>query len=225
MNTSISTRDLTTYLAAQLNAFFPDRQVTGAELRDVVAHAMERLEYSFSRIGQKNYQVDGRTTFNHLNTDHYAQFLYFAANSLVRDGGERAVADKLFGLNKALNGIDLNYEVELPSVFILQHPVGTVLGRADYEDYLFVSQNVTVGGNLDLVYPSFGKGVALYSGSKVVGDTKVGNNCWLAVGTIVRDQQIPPNTVTFGVSPFTESKSTDNSVVRDLFKMADADEI
>ena len=38
--------------------------------------------------------------------------------------------DKLFLLNKALHGCDIYYEVALPSVFLLVHPLGTVLGRA-----------------------------------------------------------------------------------------------
>ena len=47
----------------------------------------------------------------------------------------------------------------MPDIFLLSHPVGTVLGRAKFEDFFVVHQRVTVGGDKDLNYPTFQKGV------------------------------------------------------------------
>ena len=47
------------------------------------------------------------------------------------------IADKIYYLNKILHSVDIYHEVELPSTFFLEHPVGTVLGRAKYQDGLW----------------------------------------------------------------------------------------
>jgi serine O-acetyltransferase len=44
------------------------------------------------------------------------------------DVANTTLADRIYYLNKALNGLDLFYEVEMPDVFYLDHPVGTVIG-------------------------------------------------------------------------------------------------
>ena len=49
--------------------------------------------------------------------------------------------NKLFVLNKALNGIDLFYEIELPEVFFIGHSVGIVLAKARYGNRLVLYQN------------------------------------------------------------------------------------
>ncbi len=56
-------------------------------------------------------------------------------------------------------------------MFAVQHPVGTVLGRASYSDYFICYHNCTVGANLDNDYPSFGRGIVMYGGSRVIGKT------------------------------------------------------
>ena len=65
---------------------------------------------------------------------------------------------------------------ELPNVFAVQHPVGTVLGRASYSDYFMAYQNCTVGANLKGDFPSFGKCAVMYGGSRIIGKTAIGNN-------------------------------------------------
>jgi len=57
------------------------------------------------------------------------------------------VCEKIYCLNKCLNAIDIYFEVELPNIFLLVHPLGTVLGKAKYNDFLLVYQQCTVGSN------------------------------------------------------------------------------
>jgi len=59
-----------------------------------------------------------------------------------------------------MHGIDLFYSVPMPDVFMLVHPVGTVIGKANFSNYLVVYQNCTIGADTD-VYPNFGEGIVL----------------------------------------------------------------
>src|SRR5205823_183490 len=101
-------------------------------LAQPVDRAVERAEHCFSRINLKYFNDGATTRFDHLHTDQYAVFLYLLANTIFRAGGDTRLAAKVYALNKALHGVDAFYEVELPSVFAFQHPVGTVLGRGRY---------------------------------------------------------------------------------------------
>jgi serine O-acetyltransferase len=84
------------------------------------------------------------------------------------------LAKKIYLLNKALFCLDVFYEVELPPIFLFVHPVGTVLGRAKYSDYLVVYQRVGVGSNHG-IYPTLGEYVTLHPGAMVLGNSQVGN--------------------------------------------------
>ena len=65
-------------------------------------------------------------------------FFVFFSNSCYKNSLDKTICDKIYFLNKILNSIDIYYEVSLPNIFLLIHPVGTVLGRANYSDYLIV---------------------------------------------------------------------------------------
>lgn len=217
MQASLSTPDLAAYLARQVTAFFPDRSLAATGLAPYVGRGLERLEHCFSRLRLKYFDAAGQPRFDHLHTDQYAMFLYFVANSIYRMEGDRNVAAKVYALNKALHSLDAFYEVELPEVFALQHPVGTVLGRAAYGNYFLAYQRCSVGSNLRGEYPRLGEGVVMFGGSAVVGNCRIAGNCWLSVGTIVMDQDVPAASVVFGRSPRLIVKPTHRDVVREMF--------
>ena len=73
-------------------------------------------------------------------------FLYFLSQEYKSDENEE-LASRFYLLNKYLFGIDIYYEVNLPKIFMFIHPVGTVLGRAEYNDYLVVYQRCGVGSS------------------------------------------------------------------------------
>lgn len=198
VNTSLSTDALAGLAARQLNAMFPDGdEVQSADLAPAVAGALVRLEHCFSHIANK-YFFDGRSAvFDHLHGDQYAMWLYLLANELYKRGGPAAVCKKLFLLNKALHGCDLFYEVELPSVFLLVHPLGTVLGRGSYADFLIAYQRVGIGSNHD-TYPTLGRHLTLHPGSSVLGDATIGDNCSIAAESLLLDRDLPPNSVYIG---------------------------
>jgi serine O-acetyltransferase len=177
---------------------FPDDEpVTEDHLGDALAGALLRMEHCFSRIANK-YFFDGQNAvFDHLHGDQYAMWLYLLGNELYRRGGPVQACKKLFLLNKALHGCDIFYEVELPTVFLLVHPLGTVLGRARYDDYLMVYQRVGVGSNHD-VYPTLGPHLTLRPGSSALGNCRVGSHCSIAAESLLLDRDLPDHSVYIG---------------------------
>ena len=118
--------------------------------------------------------------------------------------GDTTIRDKLILLNKALHGVWISYKNNLPNIFLLAHPVGTVLGNVNYSDYLMVIQNVTVNSipakdnSLPGEYgQTFGKGLFLSSGAKIIGCEKIGDFVSIGVNVCVHKQAIPSNHIVY----------------------------
>lgn len=200
MNMSMSSDALLNYLKRLLSLYFPDGRDVEFSPSDF-SLALERCEYSFSRIKKKYYQDDrGEVVFDHLNADHMAAFIYFLGNNIWKGGGETDLPVKLSYLNKILHGLDLFHSVGMPDVFLLVHPLGSVIGNARYSDYLVVYQNCTVG-SVDSDYPVFGEGVVLYSRSSVVGKCCVGDDVVFAANAAILNTDVPSRTVVLGSYP------------------------
>lgn len=195
---SLAESELAQYLSRQLNNMFPDaRGIAPSEIESVLPDVLERVEHCFAQIRNK-YFIDGPdAVFNHLHGDQYAMFLYLVSRAAYARNGDASLASKVFLLNKALHGIDVFYEVELPGVFLFVHPLGTVLGRATYSDYLLVYQRCSVGSNHDR-YPKLGEYFTLRPGSAVLGACDVGRNCTLAAQSLLIDDNLAADTVYFG---------------------------
>ena len=88
-----------------------------------------------------------------------------------------------------MHGLDVFYEVQLPKVFFFCHVIGTVLGRAQYSDYLSVFQGVTVGGNHG-IYPMLGKYVTLLGGCTVIGKCQIGENTIIGANALIKDRDV-----------------------------------
>ena len=200
---------LSDYLKRLLSLYFPDGRSVDFSASDF-SLALERCEYSFSRITKKYYQDDGGgVVFDHLNADHMAVFLYFLGNSIWKSGGETDLPVKLSYLNKILHGLDLFYSVGMPDVFLLVHPLGSVIGNAQFGDYLVIYQNCTVGA-VDSDYPVFGEGVILYSRSSVIGKCCVGDDVVFAANSAIVNTNVPSHTVVLGSYP--DCRLRENSI-------------
>ncbi len=213
---SLPLSQLANLLVHQTDAAFPDGDALNIEeLLPSMMTAQARLEHCFSAINNK-YFFDGQSVvFDHLHGDQYATWLYLVSNQLYRDHGPTSWSKKIFLLNKMMHGCDLFYEVELPSIFLLVHPLGTVLGRGSYQDYLMVYQRCGVGSNHD-VYPTLGRYVTMRPGSAVLGNSIVGDNTTIATESLVLDHTVLPNSIYFG-NPrnyWTRKKSTPESLWR-----------
>lgn len=218
MRQSLVRADLNRYVVKQMGHFFPDAKVPAERLLPFTTKAIEKTEYCFSKIKIKYFFDGGNAIFSHLNTDQYAIFLYFLSNTIWREDGDDDLASRAYYLNKALNGLDVFYQVSLPEIFLLVHPLGTVLGRGEYQDYFVAYQRVTVGGNMGLDYPRLGKGVAMYAGSALIGKCTIGDNALISTNTTVMDTDIPGNVVVFSSGDGIGYKPTAKTVFERYFR-------
>jgi serine O-acetyltransferase len=191
---------LSSLLCKQIQNNFTLNETESVDVTSITHKALLRTEKCFSENINKYYWNEkGELTFNPFHSAQYSIFLFFASQE-AHKLGNRSLADKVYYLNKMLNCCDLYYEVELPDIFFLDHPVASVMGRGSYGNYLIFQQNCTVGGNHG-VYPRFGEFVWLFANATVIGDTSIGNNVFVSAGTLIKDESIPSNTIVFGQSP------------------------
>lgn len=198
VSSSLTVDELCNLLIRQTNYAFADGGSLQKEsIYKSICVAIDRLEHCFSAINNKYFFDGKRAVFDHLHGDQYAAWLYFVSNQLYRDRAPESWSKKVFLLNKMLHGCDIFYEVELPSIFLLVHPLGTVLGRASYQDYLIAYQRCGIGSNHD-VYPRLGHHVTLRPGSAVLGNSDIGDNVTIATEALVLDQSVQSNSTYFG---------------------------
>lgn len=158
--------------------------------------SLERFNKCLSRFNNNKYV---NSAF-HLNTDLYAIFLYYLSNTIYKEEGKVEACNAIYALNKMLHSVELFYEVKMPDYFRLGHPLGTVLGRAEYGNFFSVSQNCTVGNNKG-VYPKIGDHVSMLMNSAILGNSNIGKNCIVSSNCTIIDQDVPDNSMVFGKSP------------------------
>jgi serine O-acetyltransferase len=170
-------------------------------LEGCIIGALPFLERCFNSNRNKYYRnSDGYLVFNPYHSAQYTIFLYYLSHLSWKKDPDCDLPAKIYYLNKLMNGCDLFYEIELPDIFYLDHPVGSVLGRASYSNYFVFQQNCTVGNNKG-IYPTFGEFVWLHANTSVIGNSNIGNNVFISAGTFIKDTDISDNTVVFGKSP------------------------
>lgn len=199
---SLSNKDLAAYICKQANNIFPDNNLlTEIEILKAIELAEERILYCFSGIHKKYFNEAGIISFNHLITDQYCMFLYMLANSYFKETQSSHLPTKLYYLNKVLHSVDIFYTTNLPDVFLLVHPIGTIIGRADFSDYFVAYQGCTVGCLNSGVFPVFNGKTILYANSSVLGQCTIGDNVCLAANSTIVNQDIPDNKIVLGLSP------------------------
>lgn len=200
MQISLRIEELQVYVKNQLGNFYPDcYNFEGNDVNSAMNLALDRLEYCFKHINFRGYNKNGIPNFSHLHSDQYSTFLYFLSNSLWKISENKVLCDKLILLNRALHGIWFSYKGKLPDIFFLMHPIGTVLGNANYNNFLVVYQNVTVNSNFDEngnIAPKIGEQVVLGTGTSILGNKDIGNNVSITDVPIF-NQYIPDNSIVF----------------------------
>jgi serine O-acetyltransferase len=197
MNLSLPSSEFKEYVLKQINLFFPDNQTPKPhEFTKLFDSAIDRTEFCFKHINMEPYNHKGLTLLSHLHANQYAVFLWFLSNTVWLETHDKILANKLYCLNKALNGFSCSYEAKLPNIFLLFHIVGTVLGKAEYSDFFVAMQGCTVGAHHGK-YPKIGKGVSLLPHSSVIGDCSIGDRVSIGINTTVYQQNIPNDTVVF----------------------------
>lgn len=197
MEMTIEKIQLRKLINKQLSTFFCD----SLDVYPYLESALLRTEKCFKRNKNKYYKSNnGNVLFSPFHSGQYSIFLYILSNTIYKESTDVDLAAKIYYLNKILHSVDLYYEIELPEYWGVEHPLGSVLGRAKYGEGLFIYQGCTVGGN-NKIYPKIGKNVILYSNSTVLGDSEIGDNVLVSTGATIKDEDIPSDSIVFGQSP------------------------
>jgi len=218
---SLPVGELEQTIHAQIRSF--DSNVDATALRKAGTEALERVEYCFERIRIGGYRDASGATFNHLHGDQSATFLYFLAHSAYATLGDTRLASQAFVLNKMRNAIVVMYDTVLPRVFLLNHTVGTVLGKATYGEYFVAYQNATVGTDRG-IRPVLGTGVVMYGGSTIVGRCTIGDRTAIAVNATVVATDVPADTVVSGQHPAVAFHPRKRDFLGHYFMLASAEE-
>lgn len=197
--TNFSQDDIMLLTIQQLKNFFPISEENHLLISLCVPNVLRRIDKCFNATQNKYYHKDDDVFFNPFHSGQYCIYLYYLSNEVWKYG-DSILADKVYYLNKIMNGCDLFYEVELPEVFMLDHPVGSVMGRAIYGERFTFGQNCTVGNNKG-IYPKIGCNVKLSTHSSIIGNCHIGDNVTIGAYACVKDQDIPDNSIVFGQSP------------------------
>lgn len=202
MNCKYSTEEIFRLVNHQLCNFWPDGGVSDIGYLSI-EKAADRIEKNFIHRKGRIFQSGTEANFDITHSVQYSIFLYTYANQLYREGLEDE-AGRVYYLNKIMNSVDWFYAVSLPEIFSAEHPLGSVVGRATMDDYLFLYQGTTIGGNRKngiLTYPTIGHHVLMYANSKILGNAHIGNNVILAANTMIIDEDVPNDSLVFGQSP------------------------
>lgn len=195
--------------------FNPEKETT--TLKMAIQKTLKKVEYCFSYNGNKYYSKNNQTFFDPFHSAQYSIFLYYLSNIIFKEFQHGDLAKRIYYLNKALNGVDLYFEIELPEIFSLDHPVGSVMGRAKYSNFFSFGQNCTVGNNKG-IYPQFEENITLFSGATVIGNSHIGKNCFISANTYIKDENIPKNSIVFGSSPNLTIKTEEESYFQYIWK-------
>lgn len=197
MNLSMPVDRLSDYFSSQLNTIFPDDfLVKSADVRSLLDLSIDRLHFCFKHVAFNRYCRDGETYYNHLYSDHNIVFLWLLSNTAFRELDNKDLAAKFYYLNKSIHAFDCMYDTKLPDIFLVFHGAGTMLGKANYNDFFVCLQGCTVGSHRGL-YPTFGKGTALTANSSVIGGCQIGDRVSIGTRTTVFSKDIPDDTTVY----------------------------
>lgn len=180
----------------QINQFWPSDEKQLENLNKCLEELSDIFKIYYSNVVSK-YNKTNR--FDYLYTIDYTLLLFWASKLLYKHGDIKN-ANKLYYLNKIMHSIDWYYAIDLPILFSCEHPLGSVLGRAEYSNKLFIYQGVTIGGSGrkgSLCYPKLGENIVVYSNSSILGSTQIGNNVIIGANVKLIDENIPGNAIVF----------------------------
>lgn len=197
-------KEILSQIERQLQNFFIEIDMTYIE--KCAAEAYQKCLHALGAFHNKYLNVDGIPHFSLNHSGCWAIYLYYLSNSMSKIEEAQASAQQIYYLNKVMHGVDWYCEVDLPQHFMCEHPIGSVLGRATYGDYLFIYQGVTIGASTNMKtgkmsYPVLGNNLLMYSDSKILGNSQIGNNVVLSANACVLNQNIPDDSIVFGISP------------------------
>jgi serine O-acetyltransferase len=207
---------LVAFTTRQLANLLPDGREEQARvlIEQYIDQALSRLHVCINAV--KTWTPDA---FNYLHSSQYCTYLYYLSNTVWRETGTTEVPTKLFLLNKALNGIDLFYEIHMPEIFFIGHSTGIVFAKATYSNYLVVYQNSTVGKNHGIA-PVLDEGVILYPNSAVIGSCHIGKEALIAQGVGVISTDVAAGCMVFAGEGGLIQKPSKRRIIEDFFRFS-----
>jgi serine O-acetyltransferase len=212
---NITRAELINYTVSQINNLLPDGR------DNVRKHIEVYCDEALARVGKciNAVKMWRENEFDYLHSSQYCIYLYYLSNTIWRQTKDRAAPTKIFLLNKALNGIDIFYEIEMPEIFFIGHSVGIVLAKATYGNYFVLYQNSTVGKNHGDA-PVIEEGIVMYPNTAIIGRCHVRKNTIISQGTGIINQDTPGNVMVFcseaGKLTFKPPK---RDILKDLFRI------
>lgn len=206
---TISKDDILAQLLMQLKSYFFISEDEKSIIEERLDYALAACEENFSHSENKYYftELVGEKTcrFNPYHSVQYMTFLYYLSHDIFKNENAGQLCDKIYYLNKIFHSVDLFYAIDLPEQFGAEHPLGSVMGRAKYSNGFFFYQGCTVGGTYDkagnIHYPVIEENVKMYANSSILGECHIGKNVQIGAGALVKNQDIPDNSIVFGQSP------------------------
>ncbi len=96
------------------------------DITPYIDRVIERIDIGFSHSANKYYGKNMK--FSPLHSGQYCMFLH-GLSKVLSIQGDIEGADVAYCLNKALHAVDMYHGIELPEIYGVEHPVGTVIGR------------------------------------------------------------------------------------------------
>jgi serine O-acetyltransferase len=159
------------------------------------------LERQFGRTKSKYFTANGIPILRVAHNAQYTIFLYHVSRALFLQN-RRNEADRIYALLRMVSGIDLYYEVVLPEWWTCDHPLGSVIGRGQFEvesSFVF-TQNCNIGNN-NGIYPNIAGNLIMFPNSSLLGDTRIAGNVILANGAYAIDGGELSDCLVYGRSP------------------------
>lgn len=199
MHLSIEPEDLEKYVFSQISTLIPDSQLKYGQISYAdIEKALEKCDFCFKHIKNSAFCKErGETFFSHLHADQYAMFLVYLSNLIWKERQDKIACDRIMYLNRILHSFMMSYKVKVPDIMWLAHPVGSVIGNADYSDYLYISQNCTINtaGNSEELKPHIGKYFAMGAGAALIGDKSIGDNCSIGANAMLFNTSLKNNSI------------------------------
>lgn len=178
------------YLLNQLKNIVPDGINCEGIIGEYFLEAMSRTRACLKSIRQSQH------AFDYLVSWHHSTLIYMLSRTIWENTNNNSEAVRLFILNKALNGIDLFYEIKLGNIFLIGHTLGVVFAKADYGNYCVFHQGCTVGRQ-DKMRPTLGDGIIMFPGSRIIGNCLVRENTVISAGVNLINTSTPGNCFVF----------------------------
>lgn len=218
--TDNSVKTITNQVLYQLKNHFVCGGVDEKAIRISINSALRDMDNNFRGLSSEKFYNSSGMVFNPYHSVTWMIFLYRLSWHLAHDYENICKeADMVYYLNKILHSNDWFYMIDLPTHFFCEHPLGSVLGRAQYSDYLMIYQQCTIGGNRkngQLFYPVLGQNVCMYAGATILGNSVIGNNVIISGDSYLINEVIPDNAIVFGKSPDITIKRKSETEIKDM---------